>query len=166
MAIPVWSVGQVLTASDVNTWLVPTAVYKTGDQSVTSSTTFVNDSELFVTVAANAEYGLEAWIEYIGTGGGDIKWGWAVPAGATMRYSCVHNEGGGTGLNNSHNVYQETDTGFAAGASPSLTSLHMTGRLSVSSSSGTLQFRWAQNTSNASATHVRNPSFIELQRLG
>lgn len=166
MAIPVWAVGQVLTASDVNNWLVPTAVYKTADEPVTSSAALQNDDELFVAVAANAEYKFTCWVEYIGAAGGDIKWAWSFPTGTTMRYNCLHNEGGTITLNNSHTIYAETDTGAAACTTSVLVALHMTGRVSTGSSSGTLQFRWAQNTSNASATHVRNPSYIELQRLG
>lgn len=166
MAAPTWSVGQVLTASDVNTWFVPVAATKTADQSVTSSTVLVNDSELLVPVAANATYAFDAWLDFIALAGADIKWTWTVPAGTGLTYSAQHNEGGGTGYNNSQVVYVNSDTVPAAGASPTVTAATMRGTLVTGSSSGTLQLKWAQGASSASATHVRSPSSLELRRIG
>lgn len=166
MGIPVWSVGQVLTAADVDNWLVPSAVYKTIDQTVTSSTALTNDNELLLAVAAPAEYKLEAWISFLANSAVDIKWSWAVPAGASMAYSALHNEGGGTGFGSSANVYVDSDVPMAAGGSPTVTAILMKGKLTTTTNSGTLQFRWAQNTSNAAATHVRVRSYITLDRIG
>jgi hypothetical protein len=164
--MPTWSVGQVLTASDVNTWLVPLAVYKTADQFVASSTALVNDTELLLPVAASAVYRFECWLHFIATTAVDIKWTWTVPSGASLTYSPLHNEGGGVGFNNSANIYADTDTITGAGSSPQLTAVVMKGRLITGSASGTLQLRWAQATSNAAATHVRSGSYIELRRHG
>jgi hypothetical protein len=167
MAIPVLSVGDVLTASFCNTWFTPDAVYKTVDQTVTSSTTLVNDNELFIAgLSASAEYKMEAWISFLATSGADIKWGWSVPAGASMAYSSLHNEGGGTGFGSSADVKAETDVPMAAGGSPTVTAILMKGKLTTAGSSGTLQFKWAQNTSSASATHVRVRCYIHLDRIG
>jgi len=165
VGVPVWSVGQVLSADDVNTWFVPVAVVKQDDQTVTSSTALANDDALFVTVAANAEYTFRCWIDYIGLAGVGLKWGWSVPSGTTMRYSCFHNEGGSTGYGNSHIVYGEGDTGLGEANSPTVTALDMKGDVTTSSTSGTLHFEWAQNNSNAQAMHIRHPSFIEMWRV-
>lgn len=166
MTIPTWSVGQVLTADDVNTWLVPMEALKTGDQAVTSSTALVNDSQLFLSVAANAAYRFECWLAWIATTGADIKWTWAVPAGASLLYSALRNEGGTTLYNNSANVYQDSDVLMANGSSPLVTSVTMKGVLQTSGTSGTVRLKWAQNTTSGSSTHVRAPSYIELQRIG
>ena len=166
MGIPVYSIGQILDADDVNTWLVPKAVFKTADETVTSSTTLQNDDELVLPVAANAGYEFNCWVEYLATSGSDIKWSWAVPASATLEYSALHSEGGGTGFSNSHLVYADTDTPMAAGSAPTVTAISMRGKLSTAGSSGSLQFKWAQNTSGGTATHVRVKSWLRLDRIG
>ena len=83
MPIPTWSPGQVLVASDVNSWFVPLAVVKGGDQSVTSSTVVVNDTALVVAVASSATYQFSCFISYEGgtQGSSDLKWTWTTPAG-------------------------------------------------------------------------------------
>ena len=40
MAIPTWSSGEVLSASDVNDYFVPLAAYKTGDTGRTTTLNF------------------------------------------------------------------------------------------------------------------------------
>lgn len=166
MAVPVWSVGQVLTADDVNTWFVPAAAYKTADQSLTSSTTLANDNEVLVPLAANAVYKFDAWLDFIATAGADIKWTWTVPAGAGLVYNAEHNEGGGTAYTNSQLVYADTDVPMAAGGSPAVNAVPMKGLMTTSTSSGNIRLKWAQNSSNAGATHVRPGSYIEMRRIG
>lgn len=166
MAVPVWVVGQVLTASDVNTWLTIDAAYKTANQSVTSSTTLVNDSDLVLPVAASAAYKVECWLTFGATSGGDIKWTWALPAGGVLLYQALHNEGGATALSNSATTYSNSDTPMAAGGSPTITAVLMKGHLATAGTSGSIQLRWAQNTSNAGATSVRAPSLLTLDRIG
>ena len=168
MAPPVWSVGQVLllTASDVNTWFVPIAVIKPTSQSVTSSTTLVNDTALLAAVAANASYELACQLFYIAAVGGDIKWTWSLPAGASLIYHNLHNEGGGVGLGNACLANSDADTPFAAGGGSPTECARMTGTLNTSSTTGNAQLRWAQQASNATATQVRGNSTLVLRRIG
>jgi hypothetical protein len=167
MAAPVWSVGQVLTASDVNVWFVPIAVTKPTSQSVTSSTALVNDSALAVAVAANANYEFTCQLFFIAANGpGDIKWTWSVPAGSALIYQNLHNEGGGTGVNNSGVANSDADTPFAAGGGSPTEAARMTGNLNTSATTGNIQLRWAQNTSSATATQVRANSQLILRRIG
>jgi hypothetical protein len=85
MAVPVWVPGQVLAASDVNTWFVPLAAVKTVDQSVTSSTTLVNDNVLAVPVAASSTYEFRLFCWFQAAAGGDFKFQFAGPAGEPTR---------------------------------------------------------------------------------
>jgi hypothetical protein len=165
MPIPTWSVGQVLSASDVNAWFVPLAVIKPTGQPVTSSTALVNDNDLVLPVAASASYLFECVVSFTATSGGDLKWTWAVPAGASLLYQSLHNEGGGTGLNNSAVSYSDANTVPAAGNGATVESVTMRGNLTLSSTAGNLQLRWAQNASNAGATTVRAQSHLSLQRV-
>lgn len=167
MGIPTWVTGQVLTASDVDTWFVPLSSVKGSDQTVTSSTALVNDTALVLAAAANATYKFDCLVIYTGATGGDIQWTWAVPSGATLLYQCLHNEGGGTGLNNSHlvNTAGFTGLGAASGGTTNI-GLGMTGTFQTSSTAGNLQLRWAQNASNATPTTVRALSSIMLRRTG
>jgi hypothetical protein len=166
MAAPVWSVGQVLTASDVNTWFVPLAAAKLTSQSVTSSTTLVNDADLVLAVAANATYDFACQLFYIAAAGGDIKWTWSVPAGSGILYQNLHNEGGGTGLANACVANSDADTPTAAGGGSTTEAARMTGTMTTSSTTGNAQLRWAQNASSATATQVRAKSSLILRRTG
>jgi hypothetical protein len=165
MGIPTWAVGQVLTASDVNTWFVPAAAYKTTDQTSTSSA-LANDNELFLAAAANAAYRFECWLTWIGVTAANIQWTWTVPAGAGIVYEPLHNEGGGVGLGNACNSYADSDTVSAAGASPTVTAVLMKGHLITVGTSGTVRLKWSQAAANASATHVRPQSYLQLDRIG
>lgn len=169
MAPPVWSVGQVLllTASDVNTWFVPISVTKPTSQSVTSSTTLVNDTALVAAIAANANYEFTCQVFYIAASGpGDIKWTWSLPAGSALIYQNLHNEGGSVGMNNSGVANSDADTPFAAGGGSPTEAVRMTGNLNTSSTTGNVQLRWAQNTSSGTATQVRANSQLILRRIG
>lgn len=165
MAVPVWVPGQVLTASDVNNWLVPQGVVKPSGTPVTSSTTVISDPDLVLPVVASATYIFECYLGFTATSGGDLKWTWAVPAGASLLYEAVHNEGGATGLNNSTLTYSDANTILGAGAGATVEAVAMRGNLVVAGTAGNLQLRWAQNTSNAGATTIRAQSHLWLQRI-
>jgi hypothetical protein len=167
MAPPTWSVGQVLTAADVNNWFVPLAAYRTSSQSVTSSTTLVNDNQLFVTVAANAVYYLQLGLNYTAATAGDLAGGWALPSGASITntvsmsllstaagYGDDATSGGGSTV-----VAGGVGSGTNAGAKSDWI-------LTTGGSSGTCQFQWAQLASFATATSVVAASFLILQRIG
>lgn len=167
MAIPLATVGQVLTADFVNQWLVPLAAYRTSTQSVTSSTTLVNDNALSVSVAANAVYLVELGLYYDGDTAGDLKTGWTTPAGATISDALA--------LGLSTTAAASTDD-FTSGSSsvPSFGALGAGVRcaalfkylLTTAGTSGTLQFQWAQNTSSATATIMHAGSYLIAQRVG
>lgn len=166
MGIPTWAAGQVLTASDVNSWFVPLAVYKSADESVTSSTVLQNDDVLLVSVAASASYRFECFINYEGgtQGSSDIKWGWTFPSGLTMRYGADYLSTGGTVQVGAIKIQTDTPTAGSTGAG-NLRYIRMHGSVLVSSTAGTLQFQWSQSTSSGTATIVHASSYLMLDRL-
>ena len=165
MPPPTWTVGQVLAAADVNSWFVPLVAVKGSDQSVTSSTTLVGDLALFVPLAASCSYEVRCMINYEGgtRNSSDLKWGFSVPGGSTMRYSALFVGPGG-----STNVQMLTGTSVnAAGTNGAgvIQSLQMTGLINVSSTAANLSFTFAQNTSNGTATIVHATSYLIAQRI-
>ena len=168
MAVPVFTVGQVLTAALVNSWLAPVAAVKTSNESVTSSTALQNDNELVVPVAASATYHLSAYLHYEGgtLGASDLKFGWTFPSGLTMTYAASRiseitgNPAGGGGVV----IQSATALSGSAGAGNSR-SVAIEGTVTVSSTAGNLQLQWAQSTSNGTATIVHAGSYISLQRI-
>ena len=165
MSPPTWVVGQVLSASDVNNWLVPSVAVKTADQSVTSSTTLVNDNELFLPLAASVTYFVQFMIDYEGgtAAASDLKFQWTLPAGSFMRY-CYVNRGTGLGASVTMSTGTSTDISGTNGAG-NLEGIAGFGTLVSGSTAGTLQFRWAQNTSSATSTIVHAQSCLMLQRV-
>ena len=167
MAIPVWQVGQVLSASDVNTWFIPVAVKKTSNTARASNTSITSDPQLTLPVAANADYKFEALILFNGAASAsDFQWRFTVPSGAVMNYTCPHADATGTlvGISIVYNApsvltSQTTGTGNDRSAT-------MTGMLTTAATAGNLVFQWAQNTSNGTATTVETGSYLYLQRCG
>jgi hypothetical protein len=166
VAPPIWVVGQVLSASDVDNWLVPSAAVKTADQSVTSSTVLVNDTELSLPLAASVTYLFQCYIDYEGGTGGasDIQWLWSLPAGSFMRYTNPHRNLAGTPVAGDTSTGTATDAASTGGAGV-LRALQMMGSIVCGVTAGTLQFRWAQNTSSATSTIVHAQSCVMLQRV-
>jgi hypothetical protein len=167
MSPPVWVPGQVLASADVNSWFVPLVAYKTSDQNVASSTTLVNDTALFLPVAANAFYWFQSVLQYKGgtSGSSDMKWQWNVPSGATLRYAANY-------LSAAFSVQvgdgKVAGVSYAAGTNGTTNpfTVQVSGHLAVGATAGNLQLQWAQNTSNGTATTVGQSSVVMLTRIG
>src|SRR4029077_18431567 len=167
MPVPTWAVGQVLSAADVNSWFVPLSAIKTADQSVTSSTTFINDTELLVPIIAVGSYQFEAFLVFEGgtAGSSDIKWRVGVPVGTNVRYTW-------TGWNNTGSVARSGD-GQTAGDTPSSATagvgnehgVIMIGTVVAGVNAGNMQLQWAQNTSSGTSTIVHAQSCLVLRRI-
>lgn len=168
MAVPTWVSGQVLTADDVNNWFIPLAAPKTVDESVTSSTTLQNDDQLVISnIDINTTYLFQCFLLYQGGTGGssDLQITWAVPTGTFLRYAGAFT-GAGAGTSNVGSAFAASDvlnlrtqgSGVKCGAT-------YQGTLSVGSTAGSLQLRWAQVTSSGTSTTVNKQSIIILTRM-
>jgi hypothetical protein len=144
-----------------------TSIHKAANQSVTSSTTLVNDTHLALAVVANAVYELEGFIAYDGaTSPSDIKMDWTLPASATLLWGPLGAATGGAAAYAPLAVNAGTPlTAGTYGTGGAYTALNPRGRLATAGTAGTLQFRWAQNTSNATATTIYAGSWIRLRRV-
>ena len=165
MPVPVWAVGQVLSASDVNSWFIPLAAVKTADQSVTSSVTMVNDTELFAPIVAVGTYQFECYLDYTGANAaGQLQWRWIVPTGTTMRYQSIFQGTGGAAVVHLTNIAGDTPNANSLGTG-TLMAATMIGTIVAGVNAGNMQLQWAQVASNATATTVRAQSCLILRRI-
>ena len=163
--------GQILTADSTAAtglaWAAAPAsgatvksVRKSSDQTVTSSTTLVNDSQLKFAVEASATYIFEAWLyTYAADGTPDIKVTFTGPAGSTVLWSSsqvIFNAGGSTTLT----VVSAGGTAADLFVDSNLRAIQLYGTILNSSTAGDLQFQFAQNTSSANGTSVKAGSYI------
>ena len=162
--------GQVLTADSTQaTGLIfstpttpPTikSVRKSSDQTVTSSTTLINDSQLKFAVAANETYIFQAWLyTFAADGTPDIKVTFTGPAGSTVLWSSsqvIFNAAAATTLT----VVAPGATTADLFVDANLRAIQLYGTISNSTTAGDLQFQFAQNTSSANGTSVKAGSSI------
>src|SRR5262249_11988175 len=87
MVYPVINAGKRITTSLLNA-MIPVTVYKSADQTVNNSATFVDAADLGFTAEANATYKIRLWAAYSSNTTPDIKFNWTTPSGASLqRYS-------------------------------------------------------------------------------
>ena len=161
MAIPVWSVGQVLSASDVNNWLAPTgAAYKTAPL-VRSTNSLSIDPDLQLTLAASSVYEVHCAINYSVAAGG-FQVGWTTPASVTGALSAAFVLGG-TGAGTFGYTWVTTFQGGNQ-TSPNGGFVIM-GMLTTAGSGGTFGLNWANGT-GANSTTIGGGSMLSAQRIG
>jgi hypothetical protein len=142
-------------------------VYKSANESVTSSTTFQDDDHLNLDVAANTTYHIE--IHLIGFLGGtqSIKGQLVIDGGQAFDLK-VSNFGT---YNTDNNVLVRTQVGtgttvsiisagsFLLSNNPVLT---IRGYLITGSAGGNIKFQWAQQTSDANSTTLQSGSYMKM----
>lgn len=174
-----WSDGEILTEADLDKYLIQqVSAIKEADESVASSTTVQNDNELFVPLLANSRYYIEYFIVYSALEAADLKIAWSVPSGASMDWTHGglaggHPTGGtdNTALGRiSRNALTETSEGWIGAAQDSGSAVIQCvvpgeGHVTTGATAGNLQFRFAQWTSNATASIVYANSLIIAQKL-
>jgi hypothetical protein len=161
------STGQVLTVtSGAPAWETLPAgatvktVRKSADQSVTSSTTLVNDTHLKFAVAANETYIFQLWLfVYAADGTPDIKVTCTGPSGSTVLWSSsqvIFNAAAATTLTSVNTSGVSADLFVDANNR----AIQLYGTIANGATAGDLQFQWAQNTSSANSTTVKAGSSI------
>jgi hypothetical protein len=133
--------------------------------------TIADDSQLFVTVDANAKYIVEGCIFYTGDATADLRMSWSGPTGATFVWSPHGRETANATTETAATVYSVgatiTSEMFvgAVGVSTQLAAFPK-GILETSTTAGTFKFRWAQVTTNGGAATTRKAkSYIKLTRI-
>lgn len=167
MAKPVFSTGDVPTATQFNDWLVNVLfARKTVDETVSSTTTLQNDDDLFVSVAANAIYHMVFELQVLAQTTNDIKFGFTGPAGYAVEYTARGPTLTAAGLADVYTISGTTgDVLTFGGIAANDLCVSISGLLITSGTSGTFQLQWAQNTSGASGTTLRPGSFMSLRRV-
>ena len=173
MAYPVFTAGMTLTAAllEAMQWQ---EVVQGNDQSVASSTTFV-DSALVIPVEANARYRYRLLAGYRGSSAGDIMFQWIGPTGFSMERFAW---GPGSDATSATGAEQFTtalfrrigadiDVTAAAGASASANvSYHEEGTITTGNDAGNVTLQFTQASSNATATVLAAQSTLFYVRIG
>ena len=169
MAVPVWAVGQVLTADDINQWMVPFTAAKPADTSRASTTTQSADPDLVLALAANAVYYITGVFNYNGTtqGTADFKFSFTAPAGSTVQWSALYvNTSGAYAIMNPQNAGTGNNQIAGTTGTGNDRSLTMWANVSTGGTAGNWTLFWAQGTSNVTATILRANSLLVAQRIG
>lgn len=151
-------------------WRKPvTIIVKPSDESVTSSTTLQNDDDFSFSIAANEKVIIHAHLFVSGNSAGDFQWAFNVPSLATGWNSGLRVIDTTASTNNSgawSAIEDLTDTGFRASGTVTGSTVHVQIDAIVinGANAGTIQFRWAQVTSNATATVVEAGSYMSFTR--
>lgn len=169
--------GQRALASQLvalETFATPLYTLKTLDETVTNSGTLQNDNELVLSVTANAVYDVTATIFYEAPTAQDIRVSFTWPAGATFPWGLTGLDVGtaGTAGNVRPVAFSNPSSGVdsfhvgGAGAGNILL-VYIKGTLTVSSTSGLLQFQWSQSSAApATNTIVKAGSTMTAYRIG
>ncbi|MFF4369622.1 hypothetical protein [Streptomyces sp. NPDC001594] len=172
MPYPIFYAGQRMTAALMQS-TQPIYVEKPTDQPVTNSTTNVNDTALTASVAANAKYFVQGMLLYSARTDTDIKIGWTGPSGSVFDWiSHGQSQDGTGGLAGSGVVVDRQSIGnttFPLGGFGAENTTYMTapfwGRLTTSSTAGSLQLNWSQRVANVTSSIMRAGSWILLTRV-
>lgn len=148
---------------------------RTSDASKTNNTTLGDDTELVVALAANTHYTFFAPLLITGNSSADFKCALTVPSGTTGYYGPVGNYDNGSysgwhsnsvgnypsaTLSESSTIVQQIlGTGNPTG-------LMLAGQLLTSSTADDLAIQWAQNSTNGTATTVKQGSRLVVLDQG
>lgn len=152
---------------------LPVTIRKPANETVTSSTTLQDDDHFAFAVAANSVYTLESYIIYTGAADplGGLKMQFTGPAGSVMTWTNFGvNHGSASPITLvTYNVVAEALTAGAPRAVGTNGAVVMTcqpkGTVITSGTSGTLQFRWAQQASDVTATLIGGNSWMRLAKV-
>lgn len=151
------------TETGVRTWDKRIRVRnKTAAQTVTNSTTLVNDDDLYLALPTKGRTQFRATIFYDGPTAGDIKFSFSVPVSSTLRWGPVNSlriAGDDTV------IIQEAITSgniaYGAGGVDVVRCAVFVGEVFTDGTAGNLQLQWAQATANATGSRVRAQSWLE-----
>lgn len=170
-----WAAGEKLTAAKMNI-RNPLYVDKSaGPQSVTSSTTYVDDTALVLTLPPNRTYEIFCQLSVTGSDAGDIKVQWSTTGdvaavveranrGPTINTTNISGSAAASisgGVNRASSGVSlgaaSTSYGLASDIAADVVEQFV---VSTGPLGGNLQLRWAQRVSNATSTIVGISSFL------
>ncbi len=153
-------------------------IFRTGDSTTTSNATFVVDDTLKWTVGANDRWLFQGFMTFTAVDGAgaattaDIKMGWTVPASGTMQHGNLGAlassfAGYGLGLTGQSPLALRTaaQATSSVGAGPVTFGYSVSGFYTGGGTSGTVNFEWAQATTNAATLQINKNSLIIAWRI-
>lgn len=166
-AFPTFPSGHVVSADEMQA-LLPLPVRKSANQSVTSSTTLVNDNELFLSVVANATYEMWMYLVYDADTVGQLKIGFTGPSGFLLDWTTggeSSTTSGTSGVPYWGYAFAGSTINYGAAGGGTLMVARPSGILTTASTAGTFQLQWAQAASSATSTTVHVTSTMVLRRI-
>lgn len=164
---PVYA-GTTVTASLLQAMMYD-EVAKAATESVTSSTAYQNDDELFLPAVANATYRFDLLLLHSSGTTGKFKMQFTAPALSTVAWGVI---GVATSVTSSNPVTDVsmpsrtlTDILGLGGGNLTGTTALIQGVLTTSGTAGNLMLQWAQNVSDPAATQVRAGSTLRMKRI-
>lgn len=146
--------------------------YKTADETVTSSAALQDDDHLALAVAASATYALDGLFIISGSSAGDVRFNWSGPTGYAVDWTPGFPRATLASVTYDSfdwSTFDESADAYISLASSAGTPIRMMlrplGTVVTSSTSGTLTLRWAQGTSNGTATTLFSGSWLRLTKL-
>ena len=161
MTISQKAAGDEPSADDWNLF-IPTWSLKTSDETVNNSATLQNDDALFGAVAASATYLLRCHIVQNSGATPGFKLSVSLPSGATWypgKFIC-----GSAVANQQFGVMSTAAISGITGAAANSV-VDFEAAIVISTTAGSAQLQWAQNTANGSDTIVRAGSWLHLERV-
>lgn len=142
---------------------------KATTETVTSSTTFQDDNELFLPAVANATYRFDLLLLHSSGTTGKFKMQFTAPTGASVNWG-VHAAQNAQISSTSVEITSMpsrvlADNQQMGGGNLAGTTALVSGVLITSSTAGNLMLQWAQITSDAAATQVRAGSTLRMKRI-
>jgi len=164
MAPPVYSVGQVVGAADVNSWFLPLAAYKAGITNRSNTTSRTADPDLALAIPAGTVYAITCYLSYStgATSGIGLAFGFTSWSGVSGHWGAAYRvSGDAASASNAGNSgtpdFLWTDFAgsggqWGAAATPGDSKYHavlIQGTFINGGAAGTLSVNWAQDSSNA-----------------
>ncbi len=136
-------------------------VYKTADESVISSTTFVTDADLQFSVDANGEYVIMLFLYFDKSGGaGSLGLDFVLPSGEIIRNSNLWTH---TNVSTLDATVQHNVTVPTTPTTPHQMMLVLRARIDVTP--GIINLRWKNNNNEAFNMTIHRESFIMFKKL-
>lgn len=128
--------------------------YKTADESVTNSAALQNDDDLKFSIGANENWAFIMPIGLVCGASGGFKWAFTLPSGASGF--------GGNLIGTARLTSADLTTGSGETTASTTASNQpiIVGYVANSSTPGTVQFQFAQNATNGTATTVKKGSIL------
>lgn len=135
---------------------------KSGDESVTSSTTSQNDDHLVINVGANETWVVQYDIFLTVGASTNLKWKFSVPSGASASAHIKQaNSGNGVDISD---ATSDTTTTTSSASGTNHAHYQIFAKVTSSSTAGAVQLQWAQGTSSGTALTLKSRSKLVAVR--